>query len=168
MPHRVVVNLDLLRSKPQCDAQCSYPFRKPDAVAGPSWLRQKAGFEVFCRRCDDHPCVHACPFDALEHLEGGLIKRYNLRCVGCNSCMVACPFGTIVPAALVYKDGMCDLCVGRDKPAPLCCQTCPDRDFTWEDLPDAPADKDLRVVADRLAVRSKTFLKIEPTPVKKK
>jgi len=164
MPQRLVVNLDALRDKPDCGAQCSYPHRKPGLPAGPSYLKHLAGFEVFCRRCDDHPCVTACPNEALEQLEGGLIKRYNFRCSGCGSCLVACPFGTIVPAALAYRDMMCDLCVGRDDPAPLCAQTCECGAFTWQDVPGDPDDADLHVVGERLAVRTQAFTKVESVP----
>jgi len=173
MSHRIVVDLDALRKNPDCKAECSYPYRKApfhaaDApVAGPAWLKQKAAFELFCRRCDEHPCVNACPNDALEQLDDGLIKRYNFRCTQCNSCMIACPFGTIVPTALVYRDTMCDLCVGRDDPAPLCAQTCTCGTFTWQDVPDEPEDAELHVINERLAVRTKAFTKIEP-PVRKK
>lgn len=167
MALRVVVNLDQLRENPACKAECSYPYRKPENPAGPAWLKQAAAFEVFCRRCDDHPCATACPHDALERLEDGKMARYNLRCTQCNSCLVACPFGTIVPTALVYRDTMCDLCAGRDDPAPLCCQTCEDGVFTWQDVPDEPEDPELHVIGDRLAVRTKAFTKTEP-PVRKK
>jgi len=167
MPHRVVVNLDVLRRNPDCQADCSYPYRKPGHVAGPSWLMQKAAFEVFCRRCDEHPCVAACPHEALEQRDDGLIQRYNFRCTQCNSCLVACPFGTVVPAALVYRDTQCDLCVGRDDPAPLCCQTCDGGAFTWEDVPDEPEDEALHVIRERLAVRTQAFAKVEP-PLRKK
>ncbi len=168
MAHRIVVNLDILRESPDCGAECSYPFRKPGTLAGPSWLKQKAAFEVLCRRCDDHPCVDACPFEALVRLEDGRIKRLNFRCTGCNSCMVACPFGTIVPASLVYRDAMCDLCVGRDDPEPLCCQTCECGAFSWQEVADSPEEPDLCVVNERLAVRTKAFTKVEPPLGKKK
>ena len=161
--------MDVLRAKPDCGAQCSYPYQKPGTVAGPSWLRQAAAFEVFCRRCDDHPCVNACPFEALEQVEGGKIKRYNFRCTQCNSCMIACPFGTIVPAALVFRDAMCDLCVGRDDPGPLCTQTCDCGAYTWEDVTDETVAKDasLVIVNERMAVRTKRFVKVEPPVVRK-
>jgi carbon-monoxide dehydrogenase iron sulfur subunit len=168
MPYKVVVDLDALRRNPDCAADCSYPYRKPfsaagDAAAGSAWLKQYAAFEVFCRRCDDHPCVNACRFDALEQLEDGRIKRWNFRCTQCNSCMVACPFGTIIPTALVFRDTMCDLCVGRDDPAPLCCQTCECGAFTWQDISDEDAEDDpgLFVLGERLAVRTKAFTKVE-------
>lgn len=167
MPKRVIVNLDALRQNPDCKAECSYPYRKPAHVAGPTWLKQTAAFEVFCRRCDDHPCVNACPNEALEQMEDGKIKRYNMLCTQCDSCLVACPFGTIVPAALVFRDTMCDLCVGRDDPAPLCCQTCECGTLTWQDVPDEPGDDGLRVLNERLAVHTKAFKKVEP-PLRKK
>ena len=170
MPKRVVINLDILRADPDCKAECSYPFQKPGALAGPSWLKQKAAFEVFCRRCDDHPCVDACPFEALEQMEDGQIKRYNMRCTQCNSCMIACPFGTIIPAALVYRDAMCDLCVGRDAPAPLCTTSCDCGAYRWEDVSDEDPQKDagLFIVNGRMAVRTKKFTKVEPPLVRKK
>lgn len=170
MAYRVVVNLDKLRAKPDCNPECSYPFAKPEQVTGPSFLRQLAGFEIFCRRCDDHPCVTACPFEALEQQPDGKIKRFNMRCTQCNSCMVACPFGTIVPAALLYKDSMCDLCVDPDRVPPLCSKTCDCGAFSWEEVADdAPAnDPSLFIVSDRLAVRTKRFIKAEPVPVRKK
>jgi len=173
MAHRVVIDLDVLRQNPECKADCSYPYRKAPyyetdrPIAGPAWLKQTAAFETFCRRCDDHPCVNACPNDALEQLEDGKIVRYNMRCTQCDSCLVACPFGTIVPAALAHRDTMCDLCVGRDDPAPLCCQTCECGAFRWEDVPDEPEDADLHIIDERLAVRTQAFTKIEP-PTRKK
>jgi len=171
MPNRVVIDLDKLRMNPDCHPECSYPYQK-DAYyegtlpsTGPTWLKHKAGFEVFCRRCDDHPCVNACPFEALEQMDDGLIKRYNMRCVECHSCEVACPFGTIVPTALVLRDAVCDLCVGRDDPAPQCCQSCDSGAFVWEDVPDElPEDSDVHIINDRMAVRTKAFVKVETVP----
>lgn len=171
MAKRVVVNLDILRANPDADARCSYPFAKPGTLSGPSWLRQKAAFEVYCRRCDDHPCVNACPFEALEQQEGtGLIKRFNLRCTQCNSCMIACPFGTIVPAALLYRDAMCDLCENRNAEPPLCTTSCAAGAYTFEEITaeTLQADPNLFIVSDRLAVRTKKFTKIEPPARKKK
>jgi len=46
--------------------------------------------------------VLACPFDALERTEDGVIKRHNMRCVSCKSCALACPFGTIYQELLPF------------------------------------------------------------------
>lgn len=65
-------------------------------------LREKATFELVCRRCEHASCVMACPFDALERTEDGIIKRHNMRCVSCKSCSLACPFGTIYMELLPF------------------------------------------------------------------
>ena len=57
-------------------------------------LRERATFELVCRRCEHASCVEACPFDALERGEDGIIKRHNMRCVSCKSCSLASSFGS--------------------------------------------------------------------------
>ena len=65
-------------------------------------LRERATFELVCRRCEHASCVLACPFDALERTADGVIKRHNMRCVSCKSCALACPFGTIYKELLPF------------------------------------------------------------------
>ena len=120
-----------------------------------------------CMHCLHPACVSACPVGALQKTAEGPVTYDPKRCIGCRYCMVACPFGTVVPAALVYRDTQCDLCVGRDDPAPLCCRTCECGAFTWVDVPDEPADEAVRVIGERLAVRTQAFTKVEP-PLRKK
>ena len=71
---------------------------------GPAMLaiRERATFELICRRCEHASCVQACPFDALERTDKGIIKRHNMRCVSCKSCSLACPFGTIYMELLPF------------------------------------------------------------------
>ena len=71
---------------------------------GPSVLalRERATFELVCRRCEHASCVEACPFEALERGENGIVKRHNMRCVSCKSCSLACPFGTIYMELLPF------------------------------------------------------------------
>ena len=71
---------------------------------GPAMLaiRERATFELVCRRCEHASCVQACPFDALERTDDGIIKRHNMRCVSCKSCSLACPFGTIYMELLPF------------------------------------------------------------------
>jgi Fe-S-cluster-containing hydrogenase component 2 len=57
-------------------------------------------------------CVLACPFDALERTEEGIIKRHNLRCVSCKSCALACPFGTIYTELLPFYSMSYETAIG--------------------------------------------------------
>jgi Fe-S-cluster-containing hydrogenase component 2 len=59
-------------------------------------IRELATFRYTCRKCEKAPCIMACPADALEKTEKGTINRALYRCIRCKSCVVICPFGTIM------------------------------------------------------------------------
>jgi Fe-S-cluster-containing hydrogenase component 2 len=59
-------------------------------------IRELATFQYTCRKCEKAPCIEACPVEALEKDEQGIIKRSIYRCVRCKSCIYSCPFGTIM------------------------------------------------------------------------
>ena len=97
---RLLVDLEVCDKCPECVVKCSYIYH-PDNI-GIAGVRELATFATICHRCEDAPCVSACYKDALERQENGLIKRYNMRCVSCKSCTVACPFGVIFSELLPY------------------------------------------------------------------
>ena len=49
---------------------------------------------VQCRQCEDPPCALSCPVEGIvqkdDHIE--VVKE---KCIGCKSCILACPFGAI-------------------------------------------------------------------------
>lgn len=49
---------------------------------------------VACHQCEDAPCANVCPVDAISR-EHGHIFVEQTRCIGCKSCMLACPFGAM-------------------------------------------------------------------------
>lgn len=59
-------------------------------------IREIATFRYTCRKCEDAPCVAACPAEALEKDKNGLISRAVNLCIRCKSCVCICPFGTIM------------------------------------------------------------------------
>lgn len=93
---------------------------------------------VLCRQCEDKPCAKACPNNAIV-TEDGHVKVYQARCIGCKSCVVACPYGAmnvvvkeVAPAAGALFKGVqtkalalkCDLCSHREG-GPACVEVCP-------------------------------------------
>ena len=123
MAKRLLIDLELCRKCDNCTVNCSYfyhPFN-----SGVVYLREWAEFAATCRKCDNAPCVNSCPTEALEKQEDGILKRYNMRCVSCKSCSLACPFGTIVPELIPYAVSRCDFCVGRlGDDSPVCVGGC--------------------------------------------
>jgi electron transport protein HydN len=92
---------------------------------------------VLCRHCEDAPCLHACPNGAIIFSQDSVQVLQEL-CVGCKTCMLACPYGAIEVVALpeaanadfwsartVRAQALkCDLCI--DHPGgPACIASCP-------------------------------------------
>ncbi|MGC7870166.1 4Fe-4S dicluster domain-containing protein [Desulfosporosinus sp. SYSU MS00001] len=102
---------------------------------------------IQCRHCEDAPCANACPEGCIVNKEG-VIYINQRTCIGCKTCIVACPFGAIEMVSS-YEDGekkqqaglkcddggklcikekmvanKCDLCLGRQG-GPACMEVCP-------------------------------------------
>lgn len=50
---------------------------------------------VRCHQCDPAPCCNICPTNALQQDEDGRIVMHEEKCVACEMCINACPYGTI-------------------------------------------------------------------------
>jgi Fe-S-cluster-containing dehydrogenase component len=160
MAKRLFIDLDLCRQCESCQAACSYyyhPFNN-----GVLYLRELAEFTVTCRKCDTAPCVTGCPTEALEKQEDGIVKRYNLRCVGCRTCCYACPFGTILPEVIPYAVSRCDYCIGRLKgdEKPVCIGGCPEEAIKYGEF-EPDDEKHLFLVGDHLIVHAVPWKKEE-------
>ena len=85
------------------------------------WNLKGIFLPVFCQHCADAPCRAACPKDAISWQDdwGRVVIDYD-RCVSCQMCVAACPFGAIgfdKAREVVFK---CDLCNGQ----PQCVNFC--------------------------------------------
>ncbi|GKX58095.1 formate-dependent uric acid utilization protein AegA [Leminorella grimontii] len=89
---------------------------------------------VTCRHCEDAPCAQVCPSGALTHADDS-IQLNKDKCIGCKTCVLACPFGAIgmveesITLAGSHSDARttahkCDLCV-NDAQSPACVSACP-------------------------------------------
>ena len=76
---------------------------------------------IFCQNCEDAPCMAVCPQEAIA-MDKGLTRvrvDYN-RCISCQMCMAACPFGAIRFDRQRHTVFKCDLCGGD----PQCVNYC--------------------------------------------
>lgn len=153
------IDLDICSACPKCVVDCSYAYHPQNN--GITSLRELATFALVCRQCEISPCVTSCPKEALEKQEDGVLKRYNMRCVSCKSCGLACPFGTIYPELLPLMVSGCDYCLGRLKTkAPICVTTCPYHALKYEETKEDLAASIFRL-SDNLAVKSFKWVKEE-------
>jgi Fe-S-cluster-containing dehydrogenase component len=83
---------------------------------------------VVCMHCDSPTCAEVCPADAIKKTEDGVVQTARTpRCIACNNCVLACPFG--VPKMNVDFELMmkCDMCYDRTSVGkrPMCATVCP-------------------------------------------
>lgn len=81
-----------------------------------------------CMHCEDPTCAQVCPADAIKQTADGVVQTsLKPRCIGCQNCVLACPFG--VPKYLADYDQMmkCDMCYDRTSAGkrPMCATVCP-------------------------------------------
>jgi Fe-S-cluster-containing dehydrogenase component/formate-dependent nitrite reductase membrane component NrfD len=101
-----------------------------------------------CNHCDDAPCVTICPTRALYRRRDGIVDLDRDRCIGCKSCMQACPYDALYIDPGTLTAAKCHFCAHRVEVGlePACVIVCPERAILAGDLDD-PASEVARVVA---------------------
>ncbi len=156
---RLFIDLDICSNCPKCVVDCSYFYHPQNN--GVSSLREMATFGLVCRQCEISPCVVSCPKEALEKQKDGVLKRYNMRCISCKTCSLACPFGTIYTELLPLMVSSCDYCLGRLKTdVPICVTTCPYHALRYEEIEEKPS-ANIFNLNDNLVVKSFKWIKEE-------
>lgn len=89
---------------------------------------------VVCMHCDSPTCADVCPADAIKRSgDGRVMTARKPRCIACNNCVLACPFG--VPKMMSEFDLMmkCDMCYDRTSTGrkPMCATVCPSGALTY-------------------------------------
>lgn len=114
-------------------------------------------FPMSCMHCDDADCVTVCPTGAsYKRQEDGIVLVDQDKCMGCNYCAWACPYGA---RELDPQDGVmkkCTLCLDRiyddalepEDRQPACVLTCPAHARFFGDFDD-PESEVSRLVRER-------------------
>ncbi len=89
-------------------------------------------FAVNCRHCDDPVCVKSCITGALQ-IDDGVITVDQDKCVGCYTCILACPYGAVMPAEGGKVIQKCELCLQNACGEPACVKGCPNRAIVYEE-----------------------------------
>lgn len=109
-------------------------------------------FPMSCLQCEDAYCVSVCPTGATyKRKEDGIVLVDQDKCMGCNYCAWACPYGARELDAQSGTMKKCTLCVDRiydealpeAERQPACVLTCPTsaRMFGDFDDPDSEVSK---------------------------
>ena len=149
---RLFIDLEICCRCRECTAGCSY-FYHPENKGVITLLELATRMEV-CRKCEQAPCVKACPNEALEKQPDGTVKRYSMRCTGCETCTLACPFGAIYPEIVPYLTSQCDYCLGKSNGGePECVKSCPQKAVQYVEVEESK-EKDIHLIGEKLAVHA--------------
>lgn len=91
-----------------------------------------------CNHCEDAPCVTICPTKALFKRANGIVDFDSERCIGCKSCMQACPYDALYIHPDSHTAAKCNYCAHRTERGlePACVVVCPERAIIAGDMDD--------------------------------
>lgn len=140
-----------------CELACSFSC---EGVFSPSKSRirvtkvDEEGIDVpiGCHHCDRAPCIEVCPVGAIyrDKRTSAVMIEYD-KCIGCQSCITACPFGAVSyddQKGLVCK---CDLCHGD----PECVKWCFTGAVVFTDMANVAREKRTREAMKFVATLTK-------------
>ena len=80
-----------------------------------------------CNQCSDAPCMTICPTSALHKRPDGIVDLEQDVCIGCKSCMHACPYDALYINEQQGTAEKCHFCAHRTEMglAPACAVVCP-------------------------------------------
>ncbi|MEG0016044.1 MAG: 4Fe-4S dicluster domain-containing protein [Gordonibacter sp.] len=106
---------------------------------------------VPCQHCDEAPCVAVCPTGASTKRADGIVEIDKEQCIGCDSCIAACPYGARQHDDAANTVDKCTLCSHRldaGIDTTMCQLACPGRAIVVGDLDDASSEI-AKIVAER-------------------
>lgn len=151
MAKRVYLNLDLCCGCRSCAAACAYGHHV-QSFLGHAQLKGEVELPLHCMHCEQPACAEACPNEAMLKQEDGTVTRSQFKCVGCNSCAVACPFGVIQPDLFKHIVPKCDLCMDRleEGEIPRCVQSCTSGALSFEEVDEQVVDEKKNLASVRM------------------
>jgi Fe-S-cluster-containing dehydrogenase component/formate-dependent nitrite reductase membrane component NrfD len=142
-----------------CSVACKSEHRVPVGVDR-TWVKyvEKGAFPnnrryfsvMRCNHCDAAPCVTICPVTALYKRADGVVDFNPERCIGCKSCIQACPYDALYIDPDSNTAAKCNFCTHRLEQGlePSCVVVCPEQAIIAGDMDD-PATEISRLL-DRL------------------
>lgn len=99
-----------------------------------------------CNHCDEPACVENCPVGAYTKREDGLVVQDHDKCIGCQTCVQACPFHAPCYDEVTSTTFKCDGCVERQAAGmmPVCTIVCPSANIVMGEMDSLPEGTDIK------------------------
>jgi len=147
-----------------CTTACKSEHQVPVGV-NRTWVKQvekgefphtRRLFSVMrCNHCTDAPCVEICPVEALFFREDGIVDFDKNRCIGCKSCMQACPYDALYIDPENHTAAKCNYCAHRIDLGlePACVNVCPEHAIISGDMDDPESEIAQLLGREQVSVR---------------
>ena len=126
-PSRCIGCNSCVQACSECDTHKGYSMIQLDYI---DRANSTQTVPVVCMHCDSPTCAEVCPAHAIKRTGDGVVQSARKpRCIACNNCVLACPFG--IPKMNTRMELMmkCDQCYDRTSigKLPMCASVCPAR-----------------------------------------
>jgi Fe-S-cluster-containing dehydrogenase component len=92
----------------ECDTHKGYSMIQLDTIDRSSTTQT---VPLVCMHCDSPTCAEVCPADAIKRNGDGVVQTARKpRCIACNNCVLACPFGIPKMNTEMKLMMKCDMC----------------------------------------------------------
>lgn len=147
-----------------CTTACKSEHQVPVGV-NRTWVKQvekgtfpetRRLFSVMrCNHCTDAPCVEICPVEALFFRDDGIVDFDKDRCIGCKSCMQACPYDALYIDPENHTAAKCNYCAHRIDIGlePACVNVCPEHAIISGDMDDPYSEISQLLGREQVSVR---------------
>ena len=120
---------------------------------------------VQCQHCKNPACVQVCPTEASHVLADGTVQIDKSKCIGCQFCAMACPYGVRYLNEEERVVEKCTLCghLTAQGDLPACVHNCPGGARFYGDLDDPTSDASKALAAaEKSAVHTLTDVGNKP------
>jgi len=105
---------------------------------------------VLCNQCNNPACVRACPTKATyKDQQNGIVRVDKEKCIGCKTCMSACPNNGRYYNEETKSVDKCDFCfetrLSKGETLTACAEACPAKVRIFGDLSDPQSEVYQRV-----------------------
>lgn len=153
MPHyAIVVDLNRCIGRHACEVSCKdahnidlgiyYNRVKQESPVGEFPHLQMYYLPMLCQQCDSAPCVEVCPVGASFRDENNVVLIDEEKCIGCQVCISACPYGARTYNEATNVVEKCTLCTDltANGELPACVSACCASARFYGDLDDETSD----------------------------